>query len=127
MSNFAITNLMDLDDATGDYEGIEGRFARGALESEHLGMSHFRFAPGFQSPIGHRHGVQEEVYVVVAGSGRVRLGDEIRDIRQWDAIRVAPEVVRGFRAGDEGLELVIAGSDRPEEGDGEMVRDWWTN
>ena len=33
--------------------------------------------------------------MVVAGSGRVRLDDEIREIRQWDVVRVAPEVVRG--------------------------------
>jgi mannose-6-phosphate isomerase-like protein (cupin superfamily) len=126
MSDFSIANLLDLDDATGSYEGIEGRFARGALDSEHLGVSHFRFGPNFRSPIGHRHGEQEEVYVVVAGSGRVRVGEETRDVGQWDAIRVAPQAIRGFRAGPEGLELIIVGSDRPEEGDGEMVPDWWT-
>jgi mannose-6-phosphate isomerase-like protein (cupin superfamily) len=127
MSDFAIINLMELDDVTGDIEGIEGRFARPSLESEHLGMSHFRYAPNRHSSIGHRHGVQEEVYVVVAGSGRVRIDDEIRDVRQWDAIRIAPRAVRGFEAGPDGLEMVIAGSDRPEEGDGEMVSDWWTD
>jgi hypothetical protein len=62
---------------------------------------------------------------VVGGSGRARLDDEVVDIKRWDVVRVAPGVVRGFEGGPDGLELIAIGSDRPEGGDGEMVRDWW--
>jgi quercetin dioxygenase-like cupin family protein len=54
----------------------------------------------------------------VAGSGRVRLDDELRDVRQWDVVRVAPEVVRAFEAGPDGLELIAVGGPKPEDGDG---------
>jgi mannose-6-phosphate isomerase-like protein (cupin superfamily) len=125
MSDYAVKNLDDIDDGTGDYEGVDGRFARKFLGSDHLGVSRFRYAPGFRSPAGHRHGSQEEAYVVVSGGGRIKVDDEIIDLKQWDVVRVAPQVVRGFEAGPDGLELICIGSDRPEDGDGEMIKDWW--
>ena len=106
---------------------MEARFGRGHLDSEHLGVSYFRYGPGFKSAAGHRHREQEEAYVVVAGSGRVKLDDEIIELRQWDTVRVAPSVVRAFEGGPDGLELVAIGSDRPEGGDGEMVQDFWAD
>ena len=128
MSDYKRVNLKDVDNAAADRgPDLEARFGRKHLDSDHLGMSYFRYAPGFRAPYGHRHKLQEEAYVVVSGSGRMRLDDEIIDLAQWDLIRVAPSVVRGFEAGPDGLELIIAGSDRPEEGDGEMVQDFWTD
>jgi quercetin dioxygenase-like cupin family protein len=128
MSDYKRVNLKDVDNAAADRgPDLEARFGRKHLDSEHLGMSYFRYAPGFRAPYGHRHKLQEEAYVVVNGSGRMRLDDEIIDLTQWDLIRVAPSVVRGFEAGPDGLELIIAGSDRPEEGDGELVQDFWTD
>src|SRR4051812_34605232 len=125
---FTIKNLMDLDDlAAGRGVEIQARFARSHIDSEHLGVSHFRYGPGVRSPVGHRHEVQEEVYVVLTGSGRMRFEEEIVEVRQWDAIRVAPEVVRGIEAGPDGLELLVVGSDRPPDGDGVTVADWWTD
>ena len=126
MSRFAIKNLMDIEDS-GPIDEIEGRFARKHLDSEHLGVSYFRYAPNFRSVHGHRHETQEEAYVVVGGSGRVKLDDEIVELKRWDALCVAPEVVRGFEAGPDGLELIAIGADRPEEGDGVLVRDRWTD
>lgn len=121
-----IVNLLDLPDVVGDRAPeIEGRFARGALETEHLGISHWRYAPGFRSPMAHRHTVQEEVYIVVGGSGRLLADGELRDLGPWDVVRVSPETVRAFEAGDDGLEMVAVGSDRPEEGDGEMLPAEW--
>jgi mannose-6-phosphate isomerase-like protein (cupin superfamily) len=124
MSDFAVKNLMDIDDLSPRDE-VEARFSRKYLESEHLGVSHFRYAPGFTAKDGHRHEVQEEAYVVISGSGRIRLDDEVVELRQWDVVRVAPSVTRGFEAGPEGLELIAVGGDKPEGGDGELVADHW--
>jgi mannose-6-phosphate isomerase-like protein (cupin superfamily) len=104
---------------------MEARFGRKHLDSEHLGISYFRYGAGYKPPIGHRHREQEEAYVVVGGSGRVKLDDEIVELREWDVIRVSPQVVRGFEGGPNGLELIAIGSDRPEGGDGERVEGFW--
>jgi quercetin dioxygenase-like cupin family protein len=80
-------------------------------------VSHWRYAAGTRS-FSHSHREQEEAYVVVAGSGRVRLDDEVQDVRRWDVVRVAPEVVRAFEAGPDGLELIAVGGPKPEGGDG---------
>jgi mannose-6-phosphate isomerase-like protein (cupin superfamily) len=127
MSSYSVKNLKEVDDSAGArVPEIEGRFARKHLDSRELGVSYWRYAPGFRSSIGHRHREQEEAYVVVGGSGRIKLDDEVLDLRQWDVIRVAPEVVRAFEGGPEGLELIAIGGQRPEEGDGVMAADFWT-
>ena len=119
MPGYAIVNLLEIDDSVqGRVPGLEGRFGRKLLGSRDLGVSHFRYAPSTRSPRGHSHREQEEAYVVVAGSGRVRLGDELHDIRRWDVIRVAPEVVRSFESGPDGLDLIAVGGPKPEGGDG---------
>jgi mannose-6-phosphate isomerase-like protein (cupin superfamily) len=126
MSDYAIVNLLDLEDSTqGRAPGMEGRFARKHLASRDLGISHWRYQPDTRSPMGHSHREQEEAYVVVAGSGRVRLGDEVREIRQWDVVRVAPAVVRAFESGPEGLELIAVGGPKPEGGDGVLSDSPW--
>jgi mannose-6-phosphate isomerase-like protein (cupin superfamily) len=119
MPGYAIVNLLELDDTVqGRVPGLEGRFSRTDLGSRDLGVSHWRYEPGTRNPLAHSHREQEEAYVVVAGSGRVRLDDEVRDVRAWDVIRVAPEVVRAFESGPEGLELIAIGGPKPEGGDG---------
>jgi mannose-6-phosphate isomerase-like protein (cupin superfamily) len=126
MSAYTIVNLMELEDSVGDRAPeIEGRFARTPLESRDLGVSHWRYQPGFRARVGHRHGEQEEAYIVVSGSGRLVLDGDILDLRLWDVVRVAPEVVRAFEAGPDGLEFIAVGGPRPEEGDGQMTEDPW--
>jgi len=126
MSAYKMVNLMELDDSVGDRAPqIEGRFARSHLESRDLGVSHWRYEPGFRSPVGHRHGEQEEAYVVVSGSGRIVVDGEVLELREWDVVRVAPEVVRAFESGPDGLEFIAVGGPRPEEGDGQMAGDPW--
>jgi uncharacterized cupin superfamily protein len=128
MTGFAIVNLMEIQDSAGERApGIEGRFARKHLGSEHLGVSYFRYSAGVRSPMAHSHREQEEAYVVVSGSGRVRLDDEVRELRQWDVLRVSPATVRAFEAGDDGLELIALGSDRPEGGDGVLAPTAWVD
>jgi quercetin dioxygenase-like cupin family protein len=95
MSAFTIANLKELEDSAGKRApGIEGRFARSHLDSDHLGVSYLRYAPGVRSSIGHSHREQEEAYVILSGSGRIRLDDEIRELRQWDVVRVSPTTIR---------------------------------
>jgi quercetin dioxygenase-like cupin family protein len=88
-------------------------------------VSLFRYAPNLRSPVGHSHREQEEAYVVVGGSGRVLLGDEVLELRKWDVVRVAPEVVRSFEAGPDGLEIIAVGGPRPAEGDGVLAEVAW--
>jgi mannose-6-phosphate isomerase-like protein (cupin superfamily) len=126
MSDYTIVNLLELDDTVqGRLPGLEGRFSRKHLGSRDLGVSHWKYGPDLRNPVAHHHREQEEAYVVIAGSGRVRLDDEIRDIRQWDVIRVAPAVLRGFESGPDGLELIAVGGPRPEGGDGVQTDDPW--
>ncbi|HMD51092.1 MAG TPA: hypothetical protein VKG62_00145 [Solirubrobacteraceae bacterium] len=128
MSRYTMTNLKELDDMTGpNSPDIEAYFARKHIDSEELGVSYFRYGPKFRSPMGHHHREQEEAYVVISGSGRVKLDDEIVELRQWDVVRVAPEVVRAFEGGPDGLEIIAVGGKRPEDGDGVRVPDWWTD
>jgi mannose-6-phosphate isomerase-like protein (cupin superfamily) len=127
MPRYTVKNLKEVDDSAADRDGIEARFGRKHLDSEHLGVSYFSYGPDFRAPYGHRHEVQEEVYVVVGGSGRMRLDDEVIELSPWDAVRVAPEVVRGFEGGPEGLSIIAVGGDKPEGGDGVLVKDWWTD
>jgi mannose-6-phosphate isomerase-like protein (cupin superfamily) len=126
MSAYKVVNLMDLENSVGDRApGMEGRLARKHLESRDLGVSHWRYVPNLRAPAGHRHGEQEEAYVVISGSGRVRLDDEIVELRPWDVVRVAPEVVRAFESGPDGLELIAVGGPRPAEGDGQLADEPW--
>jgi quercetin dioxygenase-like cupin family protein len=119
MSDFSIVNLRELDDDTGgQVEGMRGVFGRKHLDSRDLGVSVWSYAANLRVPFAHSHREQEEAYVVVAGSGRIRLDGEVRELRLWDVVRVAPEVVRGFEAGPDGLELIAVGGPKPEGGDG---------
>jgi uncharacterized cupin superfamily protein len=124
---YTIVNLMELENrAVEGGSTLDARLAREQLESEQIGVSHFRYAPGRRSSRGHSHRQQEEVYVVLGGSGSVKLDDELRELRVWDVVRVAPQTVRGFSAGPDGLELLAIGSARPEGGDGVQADDdWW--
>jgi mannose-6-phosphate isomerase-like protein (cupin superfamily) len=125
MSDFTIVNLKEIEDSAADREGVEARFARKLLDSVHLGVSFMRYDANVRSPKAHSHREQEEAYVVVSGSGRIRLGEAVHDLRQWDVVRVSPTTVRAFEAGDEGLELIAVGSDRPEGGDGVFAETAW--
>jgi quercetin dioxygenase-like cupin family protein len=119
VSRYSTVNLLEIENSVGDRApGIEGRFGRKHLDSRDLGISHFRYAPNVRSPMAHSHREQEEAYVVVAGSGRILLDDEVQDLRQWDVVRVAPKVVRAFEAGPDGMDVIAVGGPKPADGDG---------
>jgi quercetin dioxygenase-like cupin family protein len=119
MSRFSIVNLLDVEDSVGERApGIEGRFGRKHLDSRDLGVSLFRYAANIRSPMAHSHREQEEAYLVVGGSGRVLLDNDVHELQLWDVVRVAPEVVRAFEAGPDGLDVIAVGGPKPENGDG---------
>lgn len=119
---FTHTKLTDVKDSAPEFgmeEIQEARFARGDLDAERTGVSHQRLKPGKRNPFGHKHEQAEEVYIVIGGSGRMKLDDEIIEVERLDAIRVSPEVVRAFEAGDDGIEVLAVGAHH--DGDGEVV------
>jgi mannose-6-phosphate isomerase-like protein (cupin superfamily) len=126
---YTIRNVRDVEDSAEKF-GFghvgEARFANEYLDTEQVGMSHHKVNADARQAFGHRHEDVEEVYFVVAGSGRVKLDDDIVDVSERDAIRVSPQVVRCFEAGPDGLEL-IAFSPRRGDDRGEMLPDWWTD
>jgi mannose-6-phosphate isomerase-like protein (cupin superfamily) len=126
MYSFSKVNLREVDDSVGErVPGVHGRFARKHLDSRDLGVSLFSYAANLRSPMAHSHREQEEAYVVVSGSGRVLLDGELVELREWDVVRVAPEVVRAFEAGADGLELIAVGGPKPPDGDGVRAdADW---
>jgi mannose-6-phosphate isomerase-like protein (cupin superfamily) len=128
MADFTKVNLKeDVKDMAPEFgmEGIESHFARTNLELANSGMSYFRLDPGFRAPFGHTHSEQEEIYVIVSGSGRVAVGDEIVDVGKWDAIRIAPGEQRGMEAGPDGTEYLAFGAPNTENKDAEMQPGWW--
>ena len=127
MAEYTHVNLKDdvenMSERFGLAPDMEARFARKTLGLAGGGFSYQKLAPNFRAPSAHRHRTHEEVYVVVAGSGRVKAEDEVRDLRQWDAIRFPPETARAFEAGPDGLELIVIGFG--EGGDAEMLEGVW--
>jgi uncharacterized cupin superfamily protein len=125
---YTIHKLTDTEDMAPKYgldEQGEARFATADLAAEQTGVSLQSLHPGKRQAFGHRHDAAEEVYVVIAGSGRVKLDDDIEEIGTLDAIRVAPAVTRCFEAGPDGLQLLAVGA--RHEGDGEVVQGWWSD
>jgi mannose-6-phosphate isomerase-like protein (cupin superfamily) len=128
MSDYTHLNLKEVEDQAPKFglsPDLEFRMGRVALEMENAGVSYLRVAPNFRIPFGHNHKNQEEVYVVIAGSGRVKVGDEVRDLKQWDAVRIHKDTMRGFEAGADGLEVVAIGAPNTGPGDADMVQGWW--
>ena len=126
MSGYTIKNLHEVEDSAprfGFGEMQEARFAQRDLDAERTGLSLHRVKPGRRQGFAHRHDEAEEVYVVLSGSGRMKVGDDVVDVRPLDAIRVAPSVVRAFEGGPEGLEVLAFGPHH--EGDGEIVPGAW--
>ena len=131
---FTLRNLKeDLEDLGSNFDGapdLEFRLASKALELEQSGLSYQRIPPDYRFPYGHTHKEQEEVFVVVRGSGRMKLDDEIVEVKEWDVVRVPPGTWRGYEGGPEGLEILVFGApnlgENPRE-DVEGQRGWWAD
>lgn len=131
---FTLKNLKsDLTDVGSNFGGpddLEFRMATDDLELQQAGLTYQSVPANYRFPFGHTHETQEETYVVVRGSGRMKIDDEIVDVREFDAVRVPPGSWRGYEAGPEGMELLIFGA--PSLGDKRRedvtgARDWWTD
>jgi mannose-6-phosphate isomerase-like protein (cupin superfamily) len=129
MPAYTVVNLTQVEDAAVKHgqKGLEARFARVPLGLEKSGISYFRFDPGFRVPFGHLHREQEEVYVVLSGGLRVKVGDEIVELGPMDALRVAPGTMRGMEAGPDGVELLAFGAPNTDNRDAEMQPGWWAD
>ena len=130
MSGYTRLNLEDVENSAEKFgmgDILEAHFARDDLDATQFGLSLQRLKPGARMPFGHHHESQEEVYVIVGGSGRLRLDDEVVELVRWDAVRIAPEVMRALEAGAEGLELIAFGAPATGLGDAQQEMGWWTD
>ena len=128
MADYTVKNIKeDVPNAAEDFgiEGMEARFGRKALGLGNMGFSYQKLTPNFRQGFGHHHRQQEEAYLVLAGSGRVKVDDDVVDLKEWDVIRVPASATRQFEAGGDGLELLAMGGG--EGGDAEMVEGWWSD
>ena len=130
MSGYTIINIRDVDDAAPSFglgEELEARFATRQLGGTTVGLALEDIKPGKRVPFAHTHREQEELYVVVRGSGRVKIDDDIRDVSEWDVIRVGPGTTRNFEAGAEGLTLLAFGAPVSVGNDSEIYPGWWSD
>lgn len=130
MSNYTHLNLKDVEDQAPNFglaDNIEFRMARVALGLENSGFSYLRLAPGFRMPFGHKHKSQEELYVLVNGQARIKIEDEVKDLKPWDAVRVHKDTMRSLEAGDDGAEFLVVGAPSTGPGDGDIVQGWWSD
>jgi mannose-6-phosphate isomerase-like protein (cupin superfamily) len=130
MSEYTVLKVGDVEDQGPNF-GLEGkmeaRFMRVDLNCEQCGVTYLRLAPGFRIPFGHKHKVQEEVYVLVSGSARIKVDDEIHELEPWSAVRMSKDVTRGLEAGPDGAELILVGAPHTGPGDAIVEQDWWKN
>ena len=131
MAGYTKLNLKeDVEDQAPNYDmspQLEFRVARTPLETEKAAISYLRVAPNFRLPFGHTHGEQEEVYVLVGGSARIKLDDEVLELKPLDAVRIHKNTMRNFEGGPEGAEVLAIGAPNTGPGDGPMTQDWWTD
>ena len=129
MAGYTKQNLKEVEDQAPNFglsPDLEARFARVALEAELIGITYQRLAPNLRLPWGHTHKTQEEVFVLISGSARAKLGDDVVELEPWDAIRIHKDTMRGFEAGPDGAELIAIGAPGGP-GDAQMVQDWWND
>lgn len=131
MAGYTVKNLREVENQ-GEHFGIDPndlqlRMAKDPLECASAGISYLKFGPGFRVPFGHTHKTQEEIYVLISGHARMKVGDEIIDMEPFTAVRVAPETPRGYEGGPEGAELIVIGAPRTGSGDADVTPGWWSD
>ena len=130
---FTLRNLKrDLEDLGSNFDGppdLEFRAATKALELERSGLTYQRVPPGYRFPYGHTHATQEEVYVIVRGSGRMSSTTRSSSSRSGTPCASARDVarLRGRAAGPRDPRLGAPNLGEDPRGDVEGERDWWTD
>jgi len=129
VANYTHLNLKEVEDQSPKFgfTDMEFRSARVPLELENSGVSYLRLAPNYRVPFGHNHNVQEELYVLVSGGARLKLDDEIVELKPFDAVRIHKDTMRNLEGGPEGGEVIAFGAPNTGPGDGPMTADWWTD
>jgi uncharacterized cupin superfamily protein len=129
VADYTLLNLKSDVEDSGERFGyaphMEARFARKPLNLEQSGISYFKLVPGYRVPFGHVHSEQEEVYVLLSGSARVKLDDEVLELKPMDAVRIPTGTTRGFEAGEEGAEILAFGAPDTDNKDIEMDQGFW--
>jgi hypothetical protein len=124
MADYTLLNLRtgveDMATKFGMGDGIEAHFARTPLGLEKSGVSYFKLGPEYKLPFGHSHSEQEEIYLVVSGTARLKLDDEEVELSELDAVRIPDGVMRGMAAGPEGAELIAFGAPNTDNKDIDM-------
>ena len=127
MSAYTVVNMKEVEDQAKNFglsPQLEARFARVPIEAELIGITYQRLAPDLKLPWGHNHKTQEEIYVLISGGLRAKVGEDVVELKPWDALRVHKDTMRGFHAGPEGAELLVVGAPGGP-GDAELVQNWW--
>jgi uncharacterized cupin superfamily protein len=130
MSDYTIVNLGDVENVAPKFQmpdGMDSRFPKGMLGCTIGGIGVEKLPAGVRTPFGHTHTRQEEIYVVAEGSGRIKLDDEVHELRQWDIVRIGQGVMRNLEGGSDGITVIAFGAPLGEENDGNLVPGWWSD
>ena len=131
MADYTVRNLKEVENQGANFgidpSELQLRMAKDPLECAHAGISYLKLGPGFRVPFGHTHKTQEEIYVLITGSGRMKVADEVIDLKPFTAVRVAPDTPRGYEGGPDGAELIVIGAPRTGSGDAVTMPDWWSD
>ena len=130
MSDYTIVNLGDVENVAPKFQmpdGMDVRFPKRTLDCTIGGIGVEKLPAGVRTPFGHTHTQQEEIYVIAEGSGRIKLDDEVRDLRQWDILRIGPGVMRNLEGGPDGITVIAFGAPLGEANDGNIVHGWWSD
>ena len=130
MSDYTIVNVGDVENVAPKFqmpEGMDSRFPKQMLGCTIGGIAVERLPAGVRTPFGHTHTEQEGIYVVAEGSGRIKLDDEVHELRQWDIVRIGQGVMRNLEGGPEGITVIAFGAPLGEGSDGNIVHDWWSD
>jgi Cupin domain. len=131
MSGYTVQNLKEVENQGVhfglDPSDMELRMAKDPLECANAGISYLKLGPGYRAPFGHTHKTQEEIYILISGSARVKLNDDVIDMKPFTAVRIAQDTMRSYEGGPDGAELIAIGAPRTGPGDGDTVPGWWSD
>jgi mannose-6-phosphate isomerase-like protein (cupin superfamily) len=131
MSGYTVQNLKEVENQGVhfglDPKDMELRMAKDPLECANAGISYLKLGPGYRAPFGHTHKTQEEIYILISGSARVKLNDDVIDMKPFTAVRIAQDTMRSYEGGPEGAEIIALGAPKTGPGDGDTVPGWWSD